>query len=310
MRAALVSLTVALAPALAWAADPPPIPRLSLTYSSLTVLRVNPLGLQEQAEIGLQYRLFDSDSMLLRDSFAGVYFQPLLTPGFLAPAFGVKIQPLAMLRLEAKYAFIKYLGTFNLLQSYPSPDANYSDSAIDDRGDAAYDASGTSLTLTGELRGKVGPIVARSRLQLVYQDLDLRAGDRVWYDQYYDVLAPGSGWVLTNDLDVLWQIPMDEAGAMLMAGVRYSLATPLYGADDYAPGQAQEHENGPFHRAGPMFVYTFFDEPGAAFNKPSIIAIVNWHLAHRWRTGEDTSGALPYIVLGFAFTGELARLME
>lgn len=311
MRAPILALVIAAGlPTAALAAEIPPPPGLALIYSSLTVLRVNPLGLQEQAEIGLQARLWSSDSMLLKDSFVGLYFSPLLTPGFLSPAVAIKVQPLAVLRLEAKYSWVKYLGTFNLLQSYPTPAADYSDSAIKARGDQAYDTSGTNLTLTAELRGKVGPVVARSRLAATYHDMELNAGDRVWYDQYYDLLVSGSGWTLTNDLDVLYQIPLDEAGAMLMLGARYSLGVPLYSADDYGLGGVQEHDNGPFHRAGPMAVYTFFDEPGAAFNKPSIIAIVNWHLVHRFRTGEDTSAALPYLVIAFAFTGELARLMD
>lgn len=314
MRAPKISLALVIAaglPTLAHAAEVPPPPGLALIYSSLTVLRVNPLGLQEQAEIGLQARMWSSDSLLLKDSFAGIYFSPLLTPAFLAPAVTIKVQPLAVLRLEARYAWVKYLGTFNLLQSYPSPAADYSDSALEARGDAAYDTSGTNLTLTAELRGKVGPVVARTRLAAAYHDMELNAGDRVWYDQYYDLLVSGSGWTLTNDLDVLYQIPMDEAsGSMLMLGARYTLGVPLYGDADYPAGAVQEHDNGPFHRVGPMAVYTFFDEPGAAFNKPSIIAIVNWHLVHRFRTGEDTSAALPYLVIAFAFTGELARLVD
>lgn len=270
---------------------------------------MNPLGLQEQADFGLQARLFTGDSVLLKDTFAGIYFSPLLTPAYLSPAIALKVQPLAVLRLEAKYSWVKYLGTFNLLQSYPTPAADYSDTAIKDRGDQAYDTSGTSLALTAELRGKVGPVVARTRMVATFHDMELNAGDRVWYDQYYDLLVSGSGWTLTNDLDVLYQLPLDESGAMLMLGARYSLGVPFYSADDYGGG-AQAHDNGPFHRVGPMAVYTFFDEPGAAFNKPSIIAIVNWHLVHRFRTGEDTSAALPYLVIGFAFTGELLRLME
>jgi len=309
--ATAASALVALAPTLASAEPPPPppMPRLALTYSALTVLRVNPLGLQFQGDLGLQLRLWDSESVLLRDSFVGLSFSPLLTPAFLSPAVSLKLQPLALLRLEARYAWLGYLGTFDLVQSYDSPAADFSDTAIKARGDTAYSTTGTSLTLTAELRAKVSKLAARSRLSAVYQDLEVRAGDRVWYDQYYDLLAGAQGWLVVNDLDVLWQQPLDEAtGEMLMLGARYSFGLPLYGADDYAPGQAQAHDNGPFHRLGPMAVYTFYDEPGAAFSKPSIIVLVNWHLAHRWRTGEDVSAALPYIVLGFAFTGEVWRL--
>lgn len=309
MRSAVVVLLASItSPALAAAAEPGG--PWSLTYTNLTVLRVNPLGLQEVFDIGLQYRLSDSDSLLLKDTFAGIYSSNLLTPAFLNPGVAVKIQPLAVLRFEARWSWMSYLGNFDLVQSFPSPSADHSDSTIEERGERGlnYSTSGWNASFVAELRGKVGPVVARSRLNAIYHSMDLAAGDRLWYDAYADLLVPGKGWALSNDLDVLWQIPIDDAaGSMFMAGLRWSIATPIYGAEDFAPGEAQEHDNGPYQRLGPMFVYTFFDEPGAAFNKPSIIAIVNLHLAHRFRTGEDTPQALPYFVLGFICTGDLWR---
>ena len=56
-----------------------------------------------------------------------------------------------------------------------------------------------------------------------------------------------------------------------------------------------------------MLAYTFFDDPDATFNRPTALLIANWWLAHRYRTGEENSAALPYIVLGFRFEGELYR---
>ena len=60
------------------------------------------------------------------------------------------------------------------------------------------------------------------------------------------------------------------------------------------------------HRVGPFLAYRFYSEPRGStmFNEPTIILIVNWWLSHRYRTGEDVSQAVPYIVLGFLFNGE------
>lgn len=33
--------------------------------------------------------------------------------------------------------------------------------------------------------------------------------------------------------------------------------------------------------------------------------IVNWWLEHPYRTGQEVSQAVPYIVLGFAFNGDI-----
>jgi hypothetical protein len=79
----------------------------------------------------------------------------------------------------------------------------------------------------------------------------------------------------------------------------------FYRDSDFLPGEAIEDPNGPIMRLGPVLAYRFFDEPGEAFNQPTILAIVNWHLKHRWRTGLDTHQALPYIALAFSFSGEL-----
>lgn len=282
----------------------------AITWSSLTALRLNPVGLQELFDVGYTYRLSDSDSVLLQDTFVGLSFSPILTPAFLNPGVTLKVQPLAILRVDARVSWVGYLGSVNLLQSFPSPTADHSDSTIKARGEQGlnYSTTGWNASVAGELRGKVGPLVARSRLTAVYHDMKLEGADRVWYDQYYDLLVAKQGWTLTNDLDVLWQLPLDvESGSMLMAGLRWSLATPLYRAEDFAPGEAQENVNGPYHRLGPMLVYTFFDEPGATFNRPSIIALVNWHLAHRWRTGADVAQGIPYVAIAFAFTGDLWR---
>ena len=45
--------------------------------------------------------------------------------------------------------------------------------------------------------------------------------------------------------------------------------------------------------------------PGVFFNNPTAILIVNWWLEHPYRTGQEVSQAVPYIVLGFAFNGDI-----
>jgi hypothetical protein len=35
------------------------------------------------------------------------------------------------------------------------------------------------------------------------------------------------------------------------------------------------------------------------------VLITSWYLKHRYRTGQDVSQAVPYVVLGFAFTSDL-----
>ena len=45
---------------------------------------------------------------------------------------------------------------------------------------------GWQVTLTTEVRAKVGPVVVRNRLNTVYSDFGIGAGREVWYDPFED----------------------------------------------------------------------------------------------------------------------------
>ena len=60
-------------------------------------------------------------------------------------------------------------------------------------------------------------------------------------------------------------------------------------------------------RVGPIVAYTFYDEPGGRVNRPTLIGILNWHTQHPYRTGQDVTQALPYIVVGYQVSGDLLQ---
>ncbi|MDP6944827.1 MAG: hypothetical protein QF464_11810, partial [Myxococcota bacterium] len=94
----------------------PPCHRL--IYRNLTVGRIHPLGLQNGFELAYRYRLFDSDSVLFRDSFVGAAATTMLTPAFTRLGVALQAQPLAILYLEAKWQFAGWYGTFDHLQTF------------------------------------------------------------------------------------------------------------------------------------------------------------------------------------------------
>ena len=141
------------------------------------------------------------------------------------------------------------------------------------------------------LRAKVGPVVLRSRLTAMMTDMDLRSGDTTWYDPFFDVLSEDGGWTLVNDADLLLML-LDE---MLIVGVRHNTTQALHDESGFDAIQ----------RIGPLAAYRFYDEPGSRVNRPTIFMLVNWYLAHPFRTGQDTSQAIPYVALGFALSGDL-----
>ena len=97
----------------------------------------------------------------------------------------------------------------------------------------------------------------------------------------------------------------------LLFGMRFSVVQGLYPKGYYEPGDRIDDPNGPMMRLGPALGYSFHSRPGSRFDQPMLILLSQWHLTHRWRTGVDSEGrgthsAIPTLILGFTFKGELA----
>ncbi|MEC8022592.1 MAG: hypothetical protein VX223_01570 [Myxococcota bacterium] len=283
------------------------IPKHRIKYSSLTVLRYNPLGLQSLFDLQYQYKLYDSDSILFRTGYFGIGVMPIVSPGLVRLGVKTEIEPIAVLRLGAKWEYIVHFSNFNLMQSYEDVGvADFSEAGLEAGGEAGenYAGTGWQATLEAQVRAKFGPIVVRSTFKGIYTDMNLRGNDTVWYDQYYDILTPGSaGWVLINDADLLAFLLDDK----LIVGLRHNTTHAIYPDRAYgsASTSARNTADTPIQRIGPLFAYRFFDEPGAAFNQPTLLVILNWYIHHPYRIGQETTRAVPYVVVGFAFNGDL-----
>ena len=273
----------------------PPLHRF--VHRNTVAIRVNPLGLIYEGRFAYRQRLYESQSTALRDNFLGIGIAPGASPAFARIGVLVEVQPATMLGFWAVYEYVQYFGTFNLLASYPSAAANFSDTAIRNRTPPPMATGGTMLTVGANLNLKVGPIVLRSQARLFAPDFKLRPGDTVFYDQFSDLLLANGRFTVTNDLDLLFQTKFG-----LLAGLRYNVGVPLYGAEN-AP-----LEDNSTHRLGPFLAYRFFDRDGARLNQPTIAVVINWYLKHRWRTGADSSAALPYMALAFNVVGDLIPL--
>lgn len=273
-----------------------PQPPHQVYYQSLTAARVNPFGAFSLLQLTYRKRLFQSSSIFLRDNYVGFGLSTVLSPSFARVGPMVELQPVPFLRFTASYHYLGYFGNFQFLTSYPEgsdPRAvDWSDTALD-AGESAglnYSTTGTQLTLSGTLQAKVGPAAIRSTFRAVRSDYDLRSGDDLVYDIAYDVLVANEGWMTTNDLDAIY-LPRDSWAI----GVRYTRTRSYFDGEGSILTQ----------RVGPLLAYTFFKEYKERFNGPTLLLILNWWVDHPFRTGEDTSQAFPYVVLGFRFNGDL-----
>lgn len=281
-------------------------PQHRVVHRNTLALRVNPLGLIYDARFSYRYRLYESESKALRDNFVGVGVAPSLSPAFLRVGPYLEVNPSTVFGVWAALQFSQYFGILNLAQSFDSANARFSDDEISDRGDLpaadpqrGYGTNGYEVLVGANLNLKVWMIVLRSQARAVYGSLKLRSGDAVYYDQFYDVLAPNQGWFVTNDLDVLWQ----AGDGSFVGGLRYTLTVPFYQARHLRPGEAAPDNS--MHRVGPFLAYTFKSQDGAGFNNPTVFLLAQWWLKHRYRTGQEVHAALPLIGVGFQMTGDL-----
>lgn len=270
---------------------PPPLNRL--WYTNATFVRVNPLGLVDQAKVGWRRRLSTKDSVLFKDTYFYTGISALVTPAYSRIGVHGEIQPLAVLRAFADISATGYYGTFDQVLTF-DPQDRYSDQAIRDRGDEAAGKLGWTMTFGLTLQGKVGPIAVRTTPQVTSIDLGLGQPGLYFYDQYWDRLAPDGGWMLLNDLDVLY------LREKLRAGARYTFTDTLDGRRD---GSDSAQAN---HRLGPLVAWQFADKkPGAKFNQPTLFVLAQWWLKHPYRAGNEQPQGLPLIAVGFAFNGDL-----
>ncbi|MBL8955311.1 MAG: hypothetical protein JNK82_31345 [Myxococcaceae bacterium] len=272
-------------------------PQHRLVHRQVLVLRVNPLGLLYDGRFMYRFRLYGSDRPALRDNFIGVGIAPGASPAFGRIGAYVEFQPASFIGFWSVYEYVQYFSTFNLLQGWRDAQDNFSDTAIRERSNERFMAGGTQWTLGMNLQAKVGVIVGRALFRWVRPDFALKPGDAVEYDQFYDTLMPNRGWAMFGDVDIFAQLPIG-----LIAGARTTFAVPFYGPQHLDPSQPAP--NNAHVRVGPAVGWQFFTRDGAGLNNPTLFLLIQWWAMHRYRTGADTSAALPCITLAFTMTGD------
>jgi hypothetical protein len=282
-------------------------PQHRIVHRNTLAVRYNPLGLLYDGRFMYRLRLYESESKALRDNFVGVGAAITASPAFIRIGPYVEFNPLSILGFWAMFQGVQYFGSFDLLQSFPGAQSTFSDAQIRLNRDQRQVTGGWELTLGANFMAKVSVIVIRSQARLIHANMNLRDGDRVYYDQFYDVLAPNQGWTFTNDLDVLYQGLENR----LIAGARYTFTAPLYDPMRHLdPNDPVQNADNSMHRVGPFIGWTFKSEDGAKFNNPTVFLLVQWWLKHRWRTGGDpaTPQGLPLMGVGFQMTGDFLTL--
>jgi hypothetical protein len=290
---------------------------LRLMASDLTILRLNPTGLETRARIGVQKKLYPSDKKITENNFffAGVF--PKLNPASAHIALGGELQPASIFNVRSFVEVSKYFGTFGYLQSFTSANANYSDATLADNKDNPTPATepeaatGMRVSVQPMLMMKFGKVALRALAMFDYWSFKTR--NATAYEPTLDTLLPDNGWTVSTDTDLLY---VTDKG--LAAGLRHSWVKPMYSTKHFADAADEAAYDGAnaHQRLGLFAAYTLHDRGPSRFNKPTIILIVSWYLQHKYRAGEPSvldpghdaddyrSRAFPYFVAGFAFESD------
>lgn len=278
---------------------PPPtdIPARRLNVDHFIGGGINPAVAEYRTRIGYRQRLGQSEDILWRDTFLSLGGQVRLNPAYTAVGPMVQWQPIAVFNLKALVDAYGFFGTVGMLQSFRSPLDEHSDTLQRERTAAqqTYATTGWHAMLQPTLQAQVGPVALQNVVTLDYFDIRLRGGDTLWYDSGQDTLIPGRGWVLTEEVNLVY------LAGPLKVGATFRYLMPLYGAEHFQPGEDMGAVNNANMRLGALVAYTFHDGGYSSFNHPTAFITAAWHMRHRYRSGVETSQAIPFVGLGFAF---------
>lgn len=298
----------------AYIKGPPPVDQVF--YRNTSVVRVNPIGLMNDFRFGYRHRLFDNDSPLFRNAYVGAQASLFASPAFVRPGIIAELAPLSILQFSLQYEFLGAFGAFGTLQSYDSAanveaqkEAMHLGPIPNSTANPNYANTGQQVTFGAMLQMKFPSsmsepgLVIRNNYRHAWVQQNLENGDKVYYDLVFDLVAPGNGWFLVNDFDLLYMF-----SPKLTAGFRYTATHAFYNDTHFTQAELESGAalatGQTTHRVGPIVSYAFKVEDGATYNTPTLFVLMNWWTSHSLRT-QVVSQAVPMVVVGFSFTGEL-----
>ena len=302
-------------PSPALAVDPPAQHRI--VYNANVAARVNPLGLFLFGDLMLAERLFRSRDVLLAQNHFAIGLSPQISPAFARVGLKAELQPLTIFKVWATYDVGGWFGSFGFLQSFKSPNEDWSDGGhdrLERNGINPQAAMGRNLVLGSQFQFKLGNIAIRNimRAQQNYWQLDKTrenldgsvTSQPIYYDSVFDVpVMVDGGWLVTNDLDLFYFFN----NSRFIAALRYNWTRAIYNDtawENVPDGEARKSNI--IHRIGPAAGYTFKSK-GPGFQDPTLFLVLNWYVKHEWRTGADVHGAIPYIALAYLMKGDIYR---
>jgi hypothetical protein len=271
-------------------------------YANLNLtLTYNLLGLRVLGDVGYRWRLFESQSAILKDNFILLAATTSLTPAWMEFGAFAQIQPLSIFNVRGMYRYRFQLPTF------------FSGVVFEDIKKVEEVFNGVTGHMNGEQRmrdrikeisdkegGRVLPhshiISADATLQLQLKGVTALVNARYekWISQfnkdnlYKSFYEGGLDLILNNEDDVLTVNALLGYQWKMLLFVAYTNYTKAFQSGDE------------IWRVGPAVRWTLAPNWGP-FKKPNIFFVVNWYVRHRFRAASLDGVPLIAIVFGGLF---------
>ena len=280
------------------------MPDSAVMHRGLGIFRYNPLGLQWEQRLMYRVRLSDSDNILFRNTWAAIGPQVMVSPSLQRIGLRASAKPIAVLELFALVEHLRFIGTFDYMQSYPDASADFSTKAQKANTEAGknYAAGGWQVSLSGRLQAKVKSIAVRSTTRMNRHWMDTRDNEPVWFDIYTDQLSPRDGWTMQQDNDVLY------VKDRLVIGIRHTWSRSWLSDAAMKPVAEGAPRPDQTHRVGPLIAWklrspeTYADK---AYRSPTLLLIAQFWAVHPYRAGQEITRAIPWLILGYTFDGRV-----
>jgi hypothetical protein len=248
---------------------PPAGPRREIRGSIGTA--VNPLGLQNGADVLWRWSLSKSSHPLRSDAHLTLGLASRLSPAYERLGAFIEIAPLSVLDVRVGLEPVFYFGTFNSMLGFSGYEARFDDAARDAlraQGRATAGLAGRAY-LAPTAKIKVGRLIARTHAELEWWKAR-QPGAPFFYEPTRDTLLDARGdAMMTAETLVVYELSR-RPGRKVLAGPVHTL-TRVYHA---APNQKQD--------LGLMAIVGL-GRSGLGMTEPTLFAKVFWYLEDPYR---------------------------
>lgn len=186
-------------------------------------LRAIPIGTQLKLDAGYHLKLFDSESLLLKDTYFEAGATTTTSPSNFWGGAYIEAVPVAVLKLRASAQSLHYFGTYGYLDFPEDPnDPDWSLDAIGGDFAEGNAASGVLLEGQAQLQAKVGNVVAM--VPFIYRWIDMDV-EQAYYESSFDFLLEPTDqmWIAQPTLGYVFA--MDDS--WLLTGLRWEHAETI-----------------------------------------------------------------------------------